>query len=182
MDALGSYVAWHIPRLQAPVTDPKLVKQGTDLFQQNCIQCHVDAFTELSRRNELPEFGGSDGPAILYDVGTQTDYAGASMGKAHQDLFARIPVLGELFTTVVGDRAFTQDDVVFKALHATMRPDRSAAEFKAPSLVNVWDNALFFHDGRFHELRQAVDYMNTANALNLTDAEVSAIVEYLRTF
>ena len=59
---------------------------------------------------------------------------------------------------------------------------RSAEEFKALSLVNVWDNALFFHDGRFHELRQAVEYMSEVNDLGLDEQQISAVVEYLRTF
>jgi DNA-binding beta-propeller fold protein YncE len=182
LDALGTYVAWGIPRLQAPVTDPEVAATGKVLFEQACTACHVDAFTELSRRDVLPEFGGATGPAVLYDVGTRTDYAGASMGKAHQDLFKRVPVFGEVFAAVSGDRAFTEDDVVFTLLKSRPRPDRSAEEFKAPSLVNVWDNALFFHDGRFHELRQAVQYMSDANNLGLDGQQVSALVEYLRTF
>ena len=182
LDALGSYVAWGIPRLQAPVTDAELAAQGEALFNLHCTSCHMDAFTELVRRDELPEFGGSESDAVLWDVGTRTDYAGASMGKAHQDLFARVPVLGEIFVTVVGDRAFGPDDVVFTKLHAKPRPVRSAEEFKAPSLVNVWDNALFFHDGRFHELRQAVAYMSEVNGYGLDEQQISAVVEYLRTF
>jgi DNA-binding beta-propeller fold protein YncE len=182
LDALGSYVAWGIPRLQAPVTDAGLAGQGAELFNQYCTACHMDAFTELGRRAELPEFGGAGTDAILWDVGTRTDYAGASMGKAHQDLFARVPVFGEIFVAVVGDRAFRPDDVVFTKLHARPRPVRSAEEFKAPSLVNVWDNALFFHDGRFHELRQAVEYMSDVNAFDLDEQQISAVVEYLRTF
>lgn len=182
LDALAQYVAWGIPRLQAPVTDPKVAAAGKVLFEERCTACHTDAFAELARRDTLPEFGGSEGGPQVYDVGTRTDYAGASMGKAHQDLFARVPVLGEVFTTVVGDRAFGPEDVVFKRLHAKPRPVRSAEEFKAPSLVNVWDNALFYHDGRFHELRQAVEHMNEVNGLNLDPQQVTAVVEYLRTF
>ncbi len=182
LDALAAWVAWGIPRLQAPATDPELVAHGNELFHQYCINCHTDAFTELALRESLPEFGGSDEPAILYDVGTRTDYAGASMGKAHQDLFARIPVFGEVFTAVVGDRAFAADDVVFTSLKASPRPDRAAELFKAPSLVNVWDNALFFHDGRFHELRDAVTYMVEMEDLPLSEKDIDALVEYLTTF
>ena len=182
LDALGTYVAWGIPRLQAPVTDAVLAAQGAELFQLHCTACHMDAFSELGRRAGLPQFGGSETDAILWDVGTRTEYAGASMGKAHQDLFARVPVFGEIFVTVVGDRAFGPHDVVFTKLHAKPRPVRSAEEFKAPSLVNTWDNALFFHDGRFHELRQAVAYMSEVNGSDLDEQEISAVVEYLRTF
>jgi cytochrome c peroxidase len=48
--------------------------------------------------------------------------------------------------------------------------------------VNVWDNALFFHDGRFHELRQAVQYMTDLDGLDFDGQQVDALVEYLRTF
>ena len=41
---------------------------------------------------------------------------------------------------------------------------------------------LFYHDGRFHELRDAVEYMADISNLALTDAETDALVEYLRTF
>jgi DNA-binding beta-propeller fold protein YncE/mono/diheme cytochrome c family protein len=182
LDALASYVAWGIPRLQAPATDTELAAAGEELFAEACTACHVDAFTQLAMRDQFGEFGGSAAPAILYDVGTQTNYAGASMGKAHQDLFRRVPVFGEVFTAVVGDRAFAEDDVVFNLLKAKLRPDRTAGEFKAPSLVNVWDNALFFHDGRFHELRDAVQYMSDANGLELDSQQIDALTEYLRTF
>lgn len=181
LDALATYLAWGIPRLQAPPTDPQRVAQGATLFAEHCTSCHMDAATELARRDELPPFGGAPAPQ-LYDVGTRTDYAGASMGKAHQDLFKRVPVFGEVFTAVVGDRAYTEDDVVFKLLAATPRPHRTAEEFKAPSLVNTWDNALFYHDGRFHDLRAAVEYMVALTNVSLTDDETAALVEYLRTF
>jgi DNA-binding beta-propeller fold protein YncE/mono/diheme cytochrome c family protein len=181
LDSLATYIAWGIPRLQAPVTDPGKVAQGEALFAANCTSCHMDSKTELARRDELPEFGGAPEP-VLYDVGTRTEYAGASMGKAHQDLFKRVPVFGEVINAVVGDRAYTQDDVVFKLLAATPRPNRSAEEFKAPSLVNTWENALFYHDGRFNELRDAVEYMADISNLELSDGELDALVEYLRTF
>jgi len=121
LDALATYLAWGIPRLQAPPTDPQKTALGATLFAAHCSTCHMDARTELSRRAELPRFGGGGEPR-LYDVGTRTDYAGASMGKAHQDLFKRVPVFGEVFSAVVGDRAYTPDDVVFRLLAATPRP------------------------------------------------------------
>jgi cytochrome c peroxidase len=41
---------------------------------------------------------------------------------------------------------------------------------------------LFFHDGRFHELRDAVEYMSAVNDLEFNDQQIAALVEYLRTF
>ena len=61
LDALATYLAWGIPRLQAPPTDPQQVALGAALFAQHCSACHLDAQTELARRAELPRFGG--GPA-----------------------------------------------------------------------------------------------------------------------
>jgi cytochrome c peroxidase len=103
------------------------------------------------------------------------------MGEAFQKLFMMDPIRGPVLTAVVGDRAFKPDDIVFTSLKASPRPERSAGQFKPPSLVNVWDNVLFFHDARFTELRQAVRYMADENFIPLTDPEVDAIVEYLRT-
>ena len=126
-------------------------------------------------------FNRHPGPR-LHGVGTRTDYAGASMGDAFLSLFGADPIQGPVFKAVVGDRAFTADDVVFNYLKATPRPERPAGKFKAASLVNVWDNALFFHNGQFHELRDAVAYMAEVNYLPLTDADIDAVIEYLRTF
>jgi cytochrome c peroxidase len=71
---------------------------------------------------------------------------------------------------------------VFTSLQSRPRPERAAGKFKPPSLVNSWDNVLYFHDARYTELRQAVRYMADENYIPFTDAEVDAVVEYLRTF
>jgi DNA-binding beta-propeller fold protein YncE len=183
LDAMARYVAWGIPRLQAPVTDPALVARGETLFTEYCAECHLSSAQELqASASAAKPYGGANGEPRLHGVGTRTDYAGASMGDAFLSLFGADPIQGPVFKAVVGDRAFTADDVVFNYLKATPRPERPAGKFKAASLVNVWDNALFFHNGQFHELRDAVAYMAEVNYLPLTDADIDAVIEYLRTF
>ena len=177
-DAFANYIAWHIPRLQAPVTDPELAARGKAIFSENCTGCHKEAAGQHGPTAARP-YGG--GELNLHNVGTRTRYAGAAMGEAFQKLFMMDPIRGPVLTAVVGDRAFKPDDIVFTSLKASPRPERSAGQFKPPSLVNVWDNVLFFHDARFTELRQAVRYMADENFIPLTDPEVDAIVEYLRT-
>jgi DNA-binding beta-propeller fold protein YncE/cytochrome c peroxidase len=177
-DAMANYVAWHIPRLQAPVTDPALVVQGKALFEENCSECHLDGQGQSGPTASRPYGGGEEN---LHDVGTRSHYAGAAMGEAFQQLFSMDPVRGPVLAAVVGDRAFTADDIVFTSLKSAPRPERAAGKFEPPSLVNAWDNALYFHDARYTELRQAVRYMADENYIPLTDVEVDAVVEYLRT-
>ncbi|MGI9319066.1 MAG: hypothetical protein ACR2QW_17195 [bacterium] len=183
LDAMARYLAWEIPRLQAPVTDPALVAQGQALFAEHCDGCHLSAFDELARQaTDNKPYGGANDEPDLHDVGTFTSYAGAAMGEAFQALFAADPVRGPILQGVVGDRALEKDDVVFEYLQSSPRPARPEGEFKAGSLVNVWDNALFFHNGQFSDLRDVVEYMIEENELPLADEQIDALVEYLRTF
>ncbi|MGI9260795.1 MAG: hypothetical protein ACR2QR_02095 [Woeseiaceae bacterium] len=183
LDAMARYLAWGIPRLQAPVTNPELVAQGETLFLEYCTECHQSAFDELDKQaHEKKPYGGAEGEPKLHGVGTRTRYAGAAMGEAFQALFAADPVRGPILKGVIGDRAFTQDDVVFEYLQSSPRPERPVGRFQAPSLVNVWDNALFFHNGQFNDLHDVVDYMIEENYLLITEGEADALVEYLRTF
>ena len=61
------------------------------------------------------------------------------------------------------------------------RPVRKRTEFKAPSLVDVWDNAIFFHDGRYDSLDGVVKHLDEALGLGLSSGDRGAVVEYLRT-
>jgi hypothetical protein len=47
--------------------------------------------------------------------------------------------------------------------------------------VNVWDNALFFHDGRAAGLDEAVRDIAARVGAPPSDDEVAALVEYLKT-
>ena len=61
------------------------------------------------------------------------------------------------------------------------RPARARGMLKAPSLTNAWDGVVFFHDGRFTELSDAVHYLNTSQGLALSADDERALVEFLRT-
>ncbi len=47
--------------------------------------------------------------------------------------------------------------------------------------MNVWDNALFFHDGRYDTLADAVGHIDAALMLGLSADDKKAVLEYLRT-
>ena len=61
------------------------------------------------------------------------------------------------------------------------RPVRKAGQLKALTLVNTWDSVLFFHDGRFDSMRDAVQYVSETLSLGLTTRETDAVTEYLKT-
>ena len=88
---------------------------------------------------------------------------------------------GSLLLLLAGDRALGEDDIVGEILAFEPRPDRQSGFFKAPTLVNIWDEALFLHNGRFDNLEDLIDYKNTFFSFSLSDAEKAALIEYLHT-
>jgi cytochrome c peroxidase len=66
-------------------------------------------------------------------------------------------------------------------LKFTPRPERKRGFFKASSLVNTYENAVHFHDGRFTELSEVVDYFDALLSLGLSTDDRDALVEYLKT-
>ena len=178
--ALAGYVATGIPRLQTPVVDADLAAQGQALFAQRCSMCHTGAnLTSGAPDPDSPYGGGLAAGPGLNDVGSATDWAGAVLGVPFTNLFP--PAAKEILTALRGDRALGDGDTVQQTLGFTPRPDRARGAFKAPSLVNVWDSPLFFHDGRAAALDEAVRDMAPRVGQAPTDDEVSALVEYLKT-
>ena len=115
----------------------------------------------------------------MQDVGSATSWAGATLGAPFTNLFP--PQAKSILSDLRGDRALGTGDPVQQTLEFTARPDRPRGAFKAPSLVNVWDSPLFFHDGRVDTLDGAVRDMAMRLGLTPTDDEVGALVEYLKT-
>ena len=181
VDALASYTAWGIPEVQRPVVDETLAAAGKVLFETHCQGCHSgDKFGSGAPEAEHP-YGGAaiDSLPGVFDVGTATDNAHIMIGPAFTALFAT--PTKNLFEAMRGDRSLGADDEVQQVLGYTARPERMRGFFKAPSLVNVWENPCYFHDGRFAELREVVDYFDTWLALGLEQADRDALVEYLKT-
>jgi len=54
--------------------------------------------------------------------------------------------------------------------------------FKVPSLRNISQTAPYMHDGRFHTLKEAVDYMSQVQlGRYMSDEEIEDIIEFLKT-
>jgi hypothetical protein len=181
LHALAAYVAFAIERLQGPAVDAALAQRGQAVFERSCRGCHAGA--AMSSGNPDPDSpwggGASRGP-ILHDIGTATASAGVILRLVL--VAAQLPdAIVALVDALHGDRALGPTDEVQRTFDFRPRPARARGAFKAPSLVNTWDNVLFFHDGRFTTLHQAVSYMNDSLGLDLSDGDLDAVVEYLKT-
>lgn len=179
-EALVQYIAFGIPRLQAPPTDPERVARGQALFEAHCTSCHAgERMTSGAPDPDSPLGGGLPAGPLLHDVGTKTDDAHAVLGTFFQSLLP--PTDSMLLESIRGDRDLGTGDWVQETLDFRPRPDRKAGMLKAPTLTNVWHNVLFFHDGRFDRLEDVVAYFDDHLALGLSEDDRTALVEYLKT-
>jgi hypothetical protein len=178
--AMAEYLARGIPRLQRPPVDAMLAARGATLFAAHCAACHAGPRLGSGNPDPADPYGGGApaGP-YLFDVNTGTDHAGAILGLAFHRFFTG--PLRKMLDEMTGDRALGPDDFTATTMHAEARPVRPRGELKAPSLVNVWDNVLFFHDGRLHRLEDAVAWMNQTMVIDLSDDDQRALVEFLKT-
>ena len=178
--ALARWIAFGIPKLQHPRVDEALAAKGQAVFESSCAGCHAgEAMTsgEPDPSNELGG-GGESGP-LLFDVGTRSEDSHVLVGPFFESLFP--PLEAKIFHALRGDRDLGPDDLVQQTFDFRPRPPRKASELKAPSLVNVWDNALFFHDGRYDDLADVVDHLDDALSLGLSADDKKAVLEYLKT-
>ena len=165
--ALARYVAFGIPRLQSPRVDTALAAQGQKVFAAKCAGCHQGMqMTSGNPDASSPLGGGAASGPMLYDVGTATDDAHVILGTFFESLFP--PLEAKLFKALRGDRDLGPGDFVQTTLDFRPRPARERSEFKAPSLVGVWDNAIFFHDGRYDSLDGAVQHLDETLSLGLS--------------
>jgi YVTN family beta-propeller protein len=178
--ALARYVAFGIPRLQSPRVDEALAAAGQKVFAAKCAGCHQGAqMTSGNPDASSPLGGGAASGPLLYDVGTVTDDAHVILGTFFESLFPALE--SKLFKGLRGDRDLGPGDFAQVTLDFRPRPARKRAEFKAPSLVDVWDNAIFFHDGRYDSLDGVVQHLDETLSLGLSKADRAAVVEYLHT-
>lgn len=178
--ALARYVAFGIPRLQSPRVDTTLAARGQKVFAAKCAGCHPGAqMTSGNPDASSPLGGGAASGPMLYDVGTATDDAHVILGTFFESLFP--PLEAKLFKELRGDRDLGPGDFAQTTLDFRQRPARKRDQFKAPSLVNVWDNAIFFHDGRYESLDGVVQHLDETLSLGLSKEDRGAVVEYLHT-
>jgi hypothetical protein len=180
LHALSLYIAEGIPTLQSPVTDAELVEQGEALFASNCASCHMGASLSSGSPADSDPYGGGSHELdpLLFDIGSQTDRAGVILGPPFAAIFPE--PAGSLLLLLSGDRDLGEGDIVEEILAFEPRPVRPAGQFKAPSLINIWDEALLLHDGRFTSLDEVVDFKVDALAISLSSDEKAALIEYLK--
>jgi cytochrome c peroxidase len=178
--ALALYLAKGIATLQSPPVDEALAAEGKAIFATHCAGCHGgEKLTSGAPDPQSPLGGGLEAGPWLYDVGSATDDALVNLGPLFTQFF---PEPERTLTEMVrGDRDLGPGDPLQAALDFRQRPPRPRGSLKAPSLVNVWDQVLFLHDGRESDLAGAVRFIAQSQGLELSDGEVAAVVEYLRT-
>ncbi|MFO0575824.1 MAG: c-type cytochrome [Polyangia bacterium] len=178
--ALAEYVAFHIPKLQSPPTDPQQAARGQELFAKKCAGCHRGDKASGGAVDPADPFGGGValGPQ-LYDVGTSTRSAFVAIPTFFTSRLP--PPASTLYELIRGDRELGEKDPVQMTLGFRPRPNRSANQFRPPALVNVWDYSVFFHSGAEPTLRGSVTFLNKQLSLEMTDAQIDDVVEYLKT-
>ena len=178
--ALSRYVAFGIPEVQRPAVDNSLAARGEKIFQASCTRCHQGPKHTSGNPDAAHPYGGgkASGPS-LFDVGSATPWANAILGQPFANLFP--PEAKRVMNALRGDRDLGASDSVQQTLAFSPRPDRKRGSLKAPSLTNVWENAVFFHDAREDSLEGAVRDISNRVGVPLGDDDVRAVVEFLKT-
>ncbi|MGZ3441011.1 MAG: hypothetical protein ACXVDD_15915, partial [Polyangia bacterium] len=178
--ALAAYTAFGIPRLQSPPVDASRAARGQALFAEHCATCHQGAaFTSGNPDPSDPYGGGGGNEPTLYDVGDASDSIGVLLGPAYTVMFPSVGA--NLFAELRGDRPLGDGDPVQQLLGLRARPARARGQLKAPSLVNVYDRVLYFHDGHATDLDTAVRDIERRVGALVSDEQHAALVEYLET-
>lgn len=169
--ALATYVRRGIPRLQSPRVDAARAEKGARVFAARCATCHAPDNGK----------GGEDASREpqLFDLGTAVDDAHVALAPFFESLLTKREAT--VLHALRGDRALGPGDPVSEALDFRQRPARARGMFKAPSLVGAWDAPLYFHDGRFQSLEDAVGYMDRQLGLGLSPDDKACVIEHLKT-
>ncbi|MCC7541079.1 MAG: beta-propeller fold lactonase family protein [Deltaproteobacteria bacterium] len=180
VEALSTYVARGIPRLQSPRVDAALARRGRAVFEASCSRCHQGEQLSSGNPDPTDRWGGGHaaGPE-LFDVGTATSDAHVILGTFFESLLSSEEA--DLLRSLRGDRTLGRADGAQRRLRYRERPDRERGLFKAPSLVGVFDEVLLFHDGRFTRIEEAVQHLVDNLGLALSAEDQRAVIEYVRT-
>ncbi len=173
-DALEKFVGRGIPKLQNPRVDLALAAKGEELFKSFCAGCHAGpAYTSGSL--------GPNGQPKIYNIGTGSKDHGVSIGRFANTLVGiSDPLSKEIAEALTGDRDMGPGDRVQEILDYRQRPKRLFGEFKAPSLVNTFDYAIYFHDGSIPSLKQAIAKINDILGFALSPEEIDSLEAYLK--
>ncbi|MBM4253955.1 MAG: c-type cytochrome [Deltaproteobacteria bacterium] len=172
--AMAAYLERGVAKLQAPRVDAALAARGKELFTTNCASCHRGTASTSGVK--------ADGTPRLYDIGTSNPDHGVAAGRFANKLIGLAdPKSQEIAESLIGDRPLGGDDPVQKILDYRPRPVRSAGQFKAPSLVNAFDNAVFFHDASVGTLGEAIRHVSKKLDLSFSDEDFAALEAYVKT-
>ena len=181
--AMAKYLAYGIPALQAPKVNLEMALRGKAVFEAHCTSCHAGAkYTSGNPDASKPYEGPSKDPG-LFDIGTKSKDMGVAAG-AWTSKIMRIGFDGksaDILDGIRGDRDLGEGDPIQKMLDFRQRPNRKAGELKAPSLINVSSNAVFFHDGSVDTLQGAVERINEQINIGLKPEEIVDVTEFLKT-
>jgi DNA-binding beta-propeller fold protein YncE len=169
LDHIQTYVNFAIPAPVPPRTDPTLVAQGKLLFGDatvGCINCHSGpAHTDSGEGN--PNLILED-KVLVHDVGTCVSASGGAfpdVNHTDQDGNPRYPC-------AVPTGATCSD------------PTAGCVGFRTPSLRGVASSPPYLHDGSAATLHDVLVKTKgkMGNTTMLSDADLNALVEYLKTF
>ena len=155
--------------------------RGRALFDRHCAGCHDGADGGSGDRDPARSRTAA-APCrvpLLSDVGSATDWAHVTLGAAYTHLFP--PTAHQMLDLLRGDRDLGAADPVQQTLMFDPRPERARGQFKAGTLVDSWENDVYFHDARFTSLDEVVAYFDGRLGLGLGPDDQRAIVEYLKT-
>lgn len=178
--ALAHYIAFGIPRLQSPVVDAASAARGKALFQASCVGCHSDAQGGSGNADPSHPFGGAGAnEPFVFDIGTGVDKTFATLAPVFEKLFPEPEA--KLLRSIRGDKDLGASDYAQQVLDYRPRPERKKGAFKSPSLVNVWDHAVFFHHGHVGSLSEAVKEIENRLGLQMTEREHEDMLAFLKT-
>lgn len=174
MANVALYVGEGIPKLQSPRVDAVKAERGRKLFVSYCQGCH--AGSEYSSDTK------ADGTPRLFNIGTGSLDHHVGAGRFSSVLLGiSDPASKELLELLRGDRLMGPGDRVQEILDYRQRPVRNIGELKAPSLTNVSDYAVYFHDASVATLKEAISRINQLLKFGLKDDQIDDLEEYLKT-
>jgi YVTN family beta-propeller protein len=168
---LQTYVNFAIPAPSPPTTDPTLVAMGEEMFTSadvGCINCHSGpAHTDSGSANPTLDLAG---PVKLHDVGSCNTGVFPDVNHPDEDGNPRYPCAPPSGATCADG---SLDNCV---------------GFDTPTLRGVYSSPPYLHDGSAATIRDVLEKLkgsgqgpgHMGDITGLTDAQIDALVEYVR--
>jgi hypothetical protein len=142
------------------------VRRKPDLVTPKLAALH---FYQLSLPAPTPPIGSFNEQAAKRGAALFAENGKAKCGRCH------VPPL----FTEPGWNMHTAEEIGIEPFQALRSPDE---HYRTTPLKGLWSRPTggYYHDGRFATLSAVVRHYNQAHSLGLTESEVGAIVEYLK--